>query len=185
MKPFILMTAKTLSYIKALKERAEFTPLPKHELDRWFKLYIPAITNLNSNLSQLFYHLVVASCMKRSMELLLLYAFLRHFYFKTFQDLFNLRDFKSEQYFGIFSYYAITRGRYLQPFLKNLTNNTTYTKITGGLYEYELFYAREIEKIMRKVYDSLPKPKQECKFITDLAFKNMPVLTIIDKEDLS
>ncbi|MEM1687360.1 MAG: hypothetical protein QXR31_04695 [Zestosphaera sp.] len=185
MKTPILITAKTLSYMKALKEGVEFTPLPKHELDRWFKLYIPAITNLNSNLSQLFYHLVITSCIKRDMETIFLYAFLRHLYFKTFQDLFNLKNSKSEQYFGVFSYYAIIRGRYLQPFLKNLTNSTTYTKITGGLYEYELFYAREIEKIMRKVYDSLPEPKQECRFITDLAFKSMPVLTIIDRESLS
>lgn len=184
MKTLILTTAKTLSYIKALKTGAEFTPLPKHELDRWFKLHIPAITNLNSNLSQLFYHLVITACMKKNMELLLLYAFLRHLYFKTFQELFNLREYTAEQYFGIFSYYAITRGRYLQPFLKNLTSNAIYTKIIGGLYEYELFYAREIERIMRKVYDSLPNPKEDCKFITDLAFKNIPMLNIIDKEDM-
>ncbi len=183
MKTPILITARTLSYMKALKEGVEFTPLPKHELDRWFKLHIPAITNLNSRLSQLFYHLVITSCMKKDMELPFLYAFIRHFYLKTFQDLLNLKDFKSEQYFGIFSHYAIVRGRYLQPFLKNLTNSI-YAKISGGLYEYELFHAREIEKIMRKVYDSLPEPRQECKFITDLAFKNMPVLSIIDKEDM-
>lgn len=181
MKTPILMTARTLSYIKALKEGVEFIPLPKHELDRWFKLYIPAITNLNSNLSQLFYHLVITACMKRSMELPFLYAFMRHLYLTTFQNLFNLKDFKSEQYFGIFSHYAILRGSYLQPFLKNLTSNT-YAKITGGLYEYELFHAREIEKIMRKVYNNLPDPKHECKFITDLTFKTIPVLNIIDKE---
>lgn len=184
MKPFILTTAKTLSYIKALREGVEFTPLPKHELDRWFKLHIPTITNLNSNLSKLFYHIVITACIKRSMELPLLYAFIRHLYIKSFQDLFNLHDYKSEQYFGIFSYYAILRGRYLQPFLKNLTSNITHTKISGGLYEYELFHAREIEKIMRKVYDSLPDPKHECRFITDLTFKSIPVLTIIDKEEM-